>query len=359
MKDQNTGLSHKRKMENGLKKVLVLIPLIAIGLIIHMAWLKGAKILWQDVSEMTFGHISLVLFSLFLLPINYGLEGWKWKELLASPKIGLSISLKRAILSVCSGNTLGLVSPNRTGDVVGRVWSLPEGYKMVGVWATFLNGLLLQSAIFMVAGLFLAIGDSPLFSIVDTTNSILISPESLKGFIEKVEKMFFVPFWIIFFGTGIGLVLISSIIQPIQVLIIRKNWLTRFPRVNSLLNNYPNFSFHLILKIWLLSIIRVIVYSLQYVFILLFFGKDLNINFIFWGVGFLYLAQTLIFLPPILGFAIRGELAIGLWHYIGMTTGGALLSTLFIWVLNLMLPALIGGIFMLEKAEIKHEQKGV
>jgi hypothetical protein len=70
------------------------------------------------------GMKGLWLIPVFMLGLaNWALETIKWKYLISSvlPNIKFSESLK----SVLAGVTLGVFSPNRTGEVLGRVFSLP------------------------------------------------------------------------------------------------------------------------------------------------------------------------------------------------------------------------------------------
>jgi len=60
-----------------------------------------------------------------LLPVNLGLEGWVWKQLLAPVLDRVPLrSLAGAVLSGCA---LGFWTPARLGEYAGRAFYLPEG----------------------------------------------------------------------------------------------------------------------------------------------------------------------------------------------------------------------------------------
>jgi uncharacterized membrane protein YbhN (UPF0104 family) len=62
-----------------------------------------------------------------LMLFNWGIESLKWKTLL---KHILHISYLRAFKSVISGVAFTMITPNRTGEFIGRVFYVPDGNRI-------------------------------------------------------------------------------------------------------------------------------------------------------------------------------------------------------------------------------------
>lgn len=114
-----------------------------------------------------------------------------------------------------------------------------------------------------------------------------------------------------------------------------------------------------LLRVLHLSIGRYLIYSTQYVLILYYVGVDIPLLAAVTGVAVIYLLQSGIPLPPMLSVIARGELAIIIWSLFSDNIGGILAATFGLWVLNLLLPALLGLLIVLNvSAEKTSENDG-
>jgi uncharacterized membrane protein YbhN (UPF0104 family) len=68
------------------------------------------------------GNISLLIFACLLIMLNYGLEAKKWQILLSPLQ---KVSWLNALKSILAGITISIFTPNRTGEVIGKVVSCP------------------------------------------------------------------------------------------------------------------------------------------------------------------------------------------------------------------------------------------
>ena len=66
------------------------------------------------------------------------------------------------------------------------------------------------------------------------------------------------------------------------------------------------------------------------------------------GVSILFLIQSGLILPPILGLIARGEAALLVWSAYGVQAGDIVSAALIIWVFNLLVPATIGFYWFLK-----------
>src|SRR5690606_16834411 len=75
---------------------------------------------------------------LALAVLNWGMEAVKWRWLVAH--LG-SMSLLRAFAATLAGTTIGTITPNRTGEFMGRVLFLAPGHRWQGGFATLLGSI--------------------------------------------------------------------------------------------------------------------------------------------------------------------------------------------------------------------------
>jgi len=78
-----------------------------------------------------------VLLALALVPLNWGLEAWKWQRL--ARHLEPSHSYWRSLRAVLLGLTLGFATPNRVGDYAARILELHARRRLEAVGAVFLG----------------------------------------------------------------------------------------------------------------------------------------------------------------------------------------------------------------------------
>ena len=101
----------------------------------------------------------------------------------------------------------------------------------------------------------------------------------------------------------------------------------------------------------MISILRHLVFTLQFLFILLCFGIEFNKELILW-IWISYLAVTLT--PSIIfgKIVIRDSITIAIFQIAGYEVYPILISTVFIWAINLLTPTL----FAWKKIKINSNQ---
>jgi hypothetical protein len=90
------------------------------------------------------------------------------------------------------------------------------------------------------------------------------------------------------------------------------------------------------------ALLRYTVYSVQYWLLLRFFAIPVDTWTAFAGIATHFLVQTSVPLPPVAGLVARGNVAVYLWAGFGATAVSALAASLTLWMINLIIPALIG-----------------
>jgi len=85
---------------------------------------------------------------------------------------------------------------------------------------------------------------------------------------------------------------------------------------------------------------------MQYFLMLRYFGIAVGPIEGLTGIATIYLFQTSIPLPPLMGLVARGELAIFIWGNFSANEINILAATFALWIINIIIPALIGTIFI-------------
>lgn len=284
----------------------------------------GWKLLQADFQDYA---DDLIVFSsdprLLLIPLmsvlNWGLEAEKWRLSLDGTSHFGRVTAFKAILSGCS---VSFVTPNRTGEFLGRMYWLPQqkmGFSIPSSIVCSMNQLLVT----LIAG-----------SVALIMRNDILSQQNFRLMI---------------------LLLALGLIVLLFILLYRIDWLA--PLVRAFLskrNLLPYFQYVIDLssrvKFYLtgLSILRYSIFTLQFALILHWMG-GVSWWYAINGVMLLFLFQTLL---PSLTFAelgVRGSLV--LLIFTGLCPDTILLfSTLLIWIFNLALPAIAGTLLLAFKS---------
>lgn len=257
------------------------------------------------------------------MPLNWLTETLKWKILVEPFE---KMNLGRAFKGVLSGISVALLTPNRIGEYGGRMVVVEAKNNWKAVISTVVSSISqnIWNIGFGLIGLML----------------YLKQLGSLEGY------MF-----------GSGLFLSFGFLFLTLIIYFNLDW------VNKLLANLKKrklvskILFHLdlikaytskiLLSVLFLALVRYCVYFLQYYLILRFFGLELNIANGFIGISTIFLVQTSLPLPPVLGFLARGEIALLVWEELAFNPISILGATYTLWLINLILPSIVGGIIIL------------
>ena len=74
---------------------------------------------------------------------------------------------------------------------------------------------------------------------------------------------------------------------------------------------------------------------------------EVNLVIGFIGIATIFLVQTSLPLPPIVGFLARGEIALLVWEGMEFNSLAILGGSYALWFINLIIPSLIGSIIIL------------
>lgn len=318
------------KLSSLLKKTLLykyinLLLRFAIGVV--AVWFIYIKINNEFIEHLDFKNVNvgLILIIILLLFANWGLEALKWKFAIRSVE---KISFIKAFKIIFTGITMGLLTPNRVGEIPSR--------------------------------------------------AILLSKDKFKEITLKTIVASFSQVWITFLFGGIGLLLVWDYFQTSISVFFITIFITivlgllllfyfnvrkldslfkkfKFLREKELIKALNDFSFGDLLKLLFLSFLRYIIFYIQYWLILKAFGIELSI----WNEVFLIPVCFLFtsFIPTILisEIGVRGSVALFVFGLVSDMELQIVLASVSLWLINVALPALL-GLYNLKELKLLKEK---
>lgn len=287
---------------------------LAVGF--YMAWiLENKKDLNKEFLRKTieiyesFGGLLAVPVLLFF--VNWSIEAIKWKYL--SKKIE-AISFGRAFRGILTGVALGFATPFGIGDYAGRVLQLsgPDRGRAVG---TVLVSRLSQLLITLLLG-----GSSLVLFYPDFRGMPVSELSTLLGGLA-----------------GAGFLLLFFFRKPILSLIRRRREAARIYPYIEVISAYSRGE---LLYIHLLSLLRYLVFSFQFVLMLYFFGISTNLLLLFLGVNLVFLVKS--FVPAFFDLGVRESAAVYFFSFLCACPENILFASLSIWVINVVIPSVLG-----------------
>lgn len=269
-------------------------------------------------------EIAYLIAAILLMPVNLGLESYKW--MLAVRRVQ-DISLGKAFKAVFSGVAFSISTPNSLGDYVGRVLYMDDGKRIKAISLTIVANI---SQLIVT----ILMGALALFFLKNTlTKSDLLST--------------------IFVNT----VLSSSVLALIILLLFyfRLPWLVRiidnlpqFKKFSWITEAVEHVDATLLVRFLSLSIGRFVIFSLQYFLLFKLYGVEINVFECWMSISVMFLVMTAI--PTIALFTdvgLKNELSIRLVGLFSSNHLGISFTSLSVWLINLVIPALIGSILIL------------
>jgi hypothetical protein len=264
---------------------------------------------------------------LALMPLNWGIEARKWQ--LALRPVG-GITYRNALRAIFTGTTIACFTPNRMGEYLGRILYLKEGQRVKAVSLTIACSIAQLMATLLV-------GLAGLFYLRTTAR-----PE-LSG----------LPHWRLVFtglqwvaaGLLISLTFIYCRLSFVASLLVRIPGVRRFSPYIKVLEN---FHATILLRILFLSFGRYIVFLVQYSLVFPVFGVALTLGQVWGGMSVVFLVMavvpTLTFLTEL---GLRWEASIQVLELYSPNIVGIFATSFAVWLINLIIPALIGSLLIL------------
>jgi len=278
-----------------------------------------------DVFVIEKNNLWFLAIAILLMPFNWFLESLKWKNLVNI--IQLNYSFINAITAVLIGVFFGFITPNRIGEFGGRLFNIDKSKRIDALNLSFVGGLSQFVVTFFIG-----------FTSFELSSFSII----------KFHFIFIFP---------VILFIILYIYFNIKTII---KFLVSFKIFKNLAEKYI-FTFEItkiaLLETLLITIVRYCVYVIQYILILYFFDVELEFMFLFKIISIMILLQTILPTFALIDVGIRGNVLLFLLSNQVENQLVIVVSVLLVWILNLVIPAVIGYlIFLNQKMEANYEK---
>lgn len=257
---------------------------------------------------------------LALMLVNWGLESRKWRLLVRELE---SISKWRAFIATIAGTPIGLITPNRVGEFVGRVLFLSPEHRIAASFATAV-GSIAQFVITVVLGLL------GLVALVMQAEHDQVSPDAAA--------------WIgLCFLVAVATLLLYFNPDLLRAAIARLPVIKRWERHAAVLER---FSASMLTRVLLISAARYGVFTVQFA-LLLGALAEVPLDGAIAAIPVTFLVATLIPTVMLTELGVRGSVAVAVISPAAVHDQGVFLASTALWLINLGLPAMLGGIILL------------
>ena len=272
---------------------------------------------------------------IILMFLNWGIESRKWQILIGHVQ---RFSFIRSFKSVLSGCSVTMLTPNRIGEYGGRIVYVQAQNRIKAI-SLSLVGSMSQLLVTMVMG---SIG---LLYLRYLSHNNAGGGDVLPEFWDDV---------LIYLSIGLTVVML--------LFYMRLGWMVRtmerVPALQKLVNHIrvlDEFNNRNLVQILLLSFVRYLVFVLQYVLMLQVMQIDIALWLCFWLMTVFYLVMAV---APSIGFIELPVRVTASWVIFKFYTSnelGVSTASLGIWLINLVIPALVGSLLIFSIKIVKEK----
>jgi uncharacterized membrane protein YbhN (UPF0104 family) len=304
----------------------LLLALFAFNFYRHLQAQKDLGEKWQLIkNSISWAQLGLVF---LLMLVNWGLEALKWKVLM---KHIYGIGFLEAFKSVLAGSSLSFVTPNRTGEYVGRIIYVQEGNRLRAVPLSIAGGIS-QLLVTLLAGSISLMFLKDAFSVATASG-------------QNMSQWWINLVIICALGGAICLLLLFFKISSLVRLVEKIPGAAKYSYFFEVLDNFTNRE---LLNLIALSALRFGVFVLQYVLMMQLFQLEVDFGVAVGGICVLFLVLAILPSIAMAELGLRGETIVQVFGHLGVGNTLALLFTAYgIWMVNIALPALVGALLIL------------
>ena len=272
--------------------------------------------LWRNNGEPApWGALAIVA---MLMLVNWGIEAWKWRCLVRPVQ---QLCFLRALTATIAGTTIGLITPNRVGEFAGRVLFLDPEHRVQGGFATILGSIAQFVVTLLAGGVAMMFSRYMLFSSSESSHTGMVITMSALLIGSSAVFLFFSP-------------------AAFARLLLAIPWLHRFEKHAHVLDSFSRPD---LMRVFLLSLLRYAVFTAQFVIVLVVIAR-VDVTEAAIAVPVVFLITTLVPTMALTELGVRGSVAT---TFIAGDDMGIMVSTALIWFINLVVPAMVGGVILL------------
>ena len=304
-------------MRLSARRLFALKALLAAGALALLVWTARPDEVW---ARLVGARPGWVLAALLLVPVNVGLEALRWWRLVRH--VAPSVRLRDAVVAVVGSYPLGLLTPGRVGDYVGRALYVRElapgpsaaltfGERMATLAACLVGGL---------AALGPYLGDhaaaSPLGPALVGATALATAGLLALILLPRLART------------------AAQTLVPVAAVRRAVDAFGAIPRGEAA-------------ALVGLSAVRYVVFSSQFVLLVLAFAPGVAWGGVALGVALTYYAKSAVPQVTLGDLGVRESVAVFFLGAYGVAPAAALNASLAIFALNLLLPALVGSPLLL------------
>ncbi len=269
-------------------------------------------------------YVCLVL---VLMIVNWTLEALKWQRLMKPVQ---PVSLLTACKAIFSGLSFSMFIPTAAAEYAGRTVYMHEGNRLRSLSLNVI-GSISQLLITLVAGAAGLLYLKPLLISAAASGSALS----------------FIWFNGLLYAIIVAIVVFALIYFQISWF---TKWFEKIPFIQKhiiFVQGLETFGLPQLTQILWLSLLRYSVFIVQYLLVFKLFGVQMNEGQAAFAIAVLLLVlSALPSVPNIAELGVRGEVSRQLFGLLSANTAGIVFSAAFIWLINLILPAIAGSLFL-------------
>jgi len=292
--------------------------------VFHAKDTNVVRLEWQKLAA-TPSSTLLLLLAVLLMPINWGLDALKWKLLLKNTE---SISLGLSLKATFAGAAVSFLLPNRVGGFLGRMLYLKQENRAIGAFATVyanLFQLLVTLIVGAIATLFMMQNGWFVLPIQPMLLYVLFGLAALAAF--AVIYMLQKPAWMVWLTSKLPYI---------------KKWADQAAALQE-------YNFATKANVALLSVLRYVVFAVQFALVLTFYEVELSAVELAVGIAVCWLVVAIVPSFVLGNLGIRETAVLVVFAFAQTSDATLLAASLTIWLINLVLPAGIGGLFLMKR----------
>jgi hypothetical protein len=308
------------------KKILSIVLKVLIGIAsFFIVWYRlkndftESNLELLKTAALSGGGIISVILCLILIPVNWGIESYKW---MIVTKPVEEISFANASRSVYSGICLGNLAPGRATEFIAKIIFFKAEHRPQITVLHFINGMFQLSVTYLIGFIALAY--------------------KLNSF---GDEYLWIAHTAISTAALVILVFVISIIRIDKVLSFISNRISKQQKVKELPYRFTGKQLFILFG---LSIVRYCVFFFQMALLIRLFGGSVDAN-VMLGIALYFLITTTIPMISFLEAAIRAAVALVVFKDANISNTALALSSVTVWIINIIIPSIAGYFILLKQ----------
>lgn len=259
----------------------------------------------------------LLVAVLVLMVLNWTIEAIKWKYLLKGTE---EFSVWKSLQSVLTGVAVSIITPNRIGEYMGRILYLRNVHKLQGITVTIVGSF----AQLIVTGFLGLVG--LIYYMMNVNHTSWLNVLLISSILLCIALTYF------YFN-------LSKLVQWTSTI----SFLSKLKTYIQIVKRYHT---EQLIRVLVISTCRYIVYTLQLMILLKLMMVEISFFDSMFSIWLLFWAMAIVPTIAIAEIGIRGETALFFLAPLSTNHLGIISATLLLWLINLIIPALFGCLFV-------------